>query len=154
MSPGKGADRRRRVREHATVLAAVAAGGGLGGLARLGVDTALGGGAGGIPWATLLVNVTGAFALGALMVLASGLWPTSRHLRPFAGVGVLGGYTTFSAYMLETADLVMRGEAPIAAAYLFGTLVTGTLAVGAGMLAGRVVVRRAGGPGRARTAAS
>lgn len=135
------------------VLAAVAVGGGLGGLARLGVGTVLAAEPGGFPWGTFLANVTGAFALGTLMVVAAGLWPASRLLRPFLGVGLLGGYTTFSAYVLDTQDLVLEGRTLLAAAYLFGTLAVGVLAVGAGMATGRAVVRRSGGPAGTGTVA-
>ncbi len=58
-------------------------------------------GSGRFPWATFVENVTGAFALGVLVVLAFARWPRSRYLRPFLGVGVLGGFTTFSTYALD-----------------------------------------------------
>jgi fluoride exporter len=75
-------------------------------------------------------------------VLVLDVWPKSRYARPFLGVGVLGGFTTFSTYMLDTRALVAADRAPIAAVYLFGTLVTGLAAVWLGIIGVRLVVDR------------
>jgi CrcB protein len=91
----------------------------------------------------LVENVTGAFALGVLMVFVLDVWPSHRYLRPFLGVGVLGGYTTFSTYMLDTRGLLADGHDLSAVAYLFGSLVLGLLAVAAGVLLARVLVQLA-----------
>jgi fluoride exporter len=92
---------------------------------------------GGIPWHTLIVNLTGAFVLGLLLVIASrNGWP--GWWRPL-GVGLLGGYTTFSALSLEAADLLLRGSIPTAALYLG---LSGLAAIGgalSGILVGRAV---------------
>ena len=53
--------------------------------------------------------------------------------RPFLGVGVLGGYTTLSTYMLDTRSLVVDDHLPLAAVYLFGTLIAGLSAVWVGV---------------------
>jgi CrcB protein len=113
----------------------VAVGGALGSLARWGVAEALddGGSTPGFPWATFLVNVTGAFALGVLMVLVTERRPDSRYLRPFLGGGVLGGYTTFSTAMADTHGLAMDDQGLLLGAYLGATLVVGLLAVWAGL---------------------
>ena len=136
--------RRRRavrvLRDRWDILLVIAAGGALGSLARWAVTTAIPHAPDGIPWATLLENVTGAFILGALMVLILDFWPPSRYLRPFLGVGVLGGYTTFSTYMLDTRTLLTEGRVPAAFGYLLGTLLTGLIAVWAGVLAARTAV--------------
>ena len=66
--------------------------------------------AGHFPWGTFLVNIGGCLAIGVLMVLVLDVWPSHRYLRPFAGVGILGGYTTFSTYVLESRDLVATGH--------------------------------------------
>jgi CrcB protein len=128
------------------VLLVIAAGGALGGAARWGLLVAVPPTAAGLPWATWLANVTGAFGLGLLMVLVLDVWPPSRYVRPFLGVGVLGGYTTYSTYMLDVRTLLAQGEVPRAFGYLVGTLVTGLLAVWLGVLAARagvaVTVRR------------
>ena len=66
----------------------------------------------------------GSFLLGVLMVFVLDVWPPHRYVRPFLGVGVLGGYTTFSTYMLDTRACWRRGAGD-AFSYLFGTLLAG-----------------------------
>jgi CrcB protein len=127
-------------RERWDVLLVIAAGGALGSLARWTVSTALPHAKDGFAWATFVENVTGGLVLGALMVLVLDLWPPNRYLRPFLGVGVLGGYTTFSTYMLDTHAVLAAGRIPVAFGYLAGTLVAGLAAVWAGVLAGRTAV--------------
>jgi CrcB protein len=122
------------------VLLVIAAGGALGSAARWGLLVAVPHTAAGLPWATWLANVTGAFGLGVLMVLVLDVWPPRRYVRPFLGVGVLGGYTTYSTYMLDVRTLLAQGEVPQAVGVLVGTLVTGLLAVWLGVLAARVAV--------------
>jgi CrcB protein len=124
------------------VLGAVAAGGALGSLARWWVGELLDPGRTQFPWETFLVNVSGAFAVGVLMVVVIDVRPGSRLLSPFLGIGVLGGFTTFSTYALDTRTLVAAGRAPLAAAYLLGTLVAGLLAVWLGILSTRRAVGR------------
>lgn len=127
------------------VLLAVAAGGVAGSLGRWGLGVAAPPGPGAVPWATLTVNVVGAFLLGLLMVLVTDVWPDQRYVRPFWGVGVLGGFTTFSAYTVELRGLLAAGDAALAAGYLVGTLLLGLAAVTAGLALGR---RWYGGRGR------
>ena len=98
------------VRSRSDILLVVAAGGALGSLGRWGVGHLLPWTVDRFPWATFLENVSGAFALGILMVLLLDLWPPNRYARPFLGVGVLGGYTTFSTYALEIRDLLAAGR--------------------------------------------
>jgi fluoride exporter len=93
------------------------------------------------PWATLAVNVGGSFLLGMLVVLATEIWPPSRYLRPFFGVGVLGGFTTYSTYMLDTRRLLVSGRTAEAGAYVFGTLVAGLGAVWLAIVVTRGAVR-------------
>jgi len=128
-------------RGHGDVLLVVAAGGALGSLGRWAVGRALPWDGAGFPWGTFVENVSGALALGVIMVLLLELRPTSRYLRPFVGVGLLGGYTTFSAVMLETMSLMTGGDAATAVVYLGATLVLGVLAVWTGVLAGGLVLR-------------
>ena len=118
------------------VLLAVGLGGALGSGARWGVSEALAG-AGGFPWSTLLVNVSGALLLGVLMVVVADVLTAPRLLRPFLGVGVLGGYTTFSAYALETRELLVAGEHAAAATYSLGSVVAGLLAAWLGIVTAR-----------------
>lgn len=94
-----------------------------------------------LPWATLLVNLAGAFLLGVLMEVvaerAPAGDPTARVLRHLAGVGLLGAFTTYSTFALET-DLSLRAAAPLVA--LGGgaaAVVLGMVAAAAGIAAGR-----------------
>ena len=81
------------------------------------------------PWSTLATNVAGCFAIGVLMVLVVERLSSSRLVRPFFGTGLLGGFTTFSTYAVDTRELLAAGRPAVAAAYLLGTLVLGLLAV-------------------------
>ncbi len=121
------------------VLVVVAAGGALGSVARWGVDELLATTPGAFPWATFTVNVSGSLALGALMVVVLEVRPGSRYLRPFAGVGLLGGWTTFSAYALDARTLLAVDRTATAALYVGGSLLAGALAV----LLGLRLTRRA-----------
>lgn len=117
---------------------AVFLGGGLGGALRYAVSGWVGRRVGEtFPWGTLVVNASGAFAIGLLLGLllsghafAGGLW------LPL-GVGVLGGYTTVSSLSLQTLLLSRDGGHGRAAAYLGLSLLTGLVAVLAGIGAGR-----------------
>ncbi len=129
------------VRDRLDVLAVVAAGGALGSAARYGLGELWPHHPGAVPWATFAVNVIGCFLLGLLMVFVVDVWPPQRHVRPFLGVGVLGGFTTFSTYALDTRQLLVEGRAGAAVGYLIGTLVLALLAVVLGALAGRAVTR-------------
>ena len=127
------------------VLAVIAAGGAVGGGLRWLVGQALPTGSGGFPWSTVVENVSGCLLLGALMVLVIEVWHPRRYARPFWGIGVLGGYTTFSAYTAETLGLLREGAPGLGMAYLFGTLAAGLVAVWAGMLGMRALtIGRAG----------
>lgn len=111
------------------ILAAIAVGGALGSLGRLGVSEVLVPEPGRFPWSTFVENVSGGLALGCLMVLVLDIWASHRLVRPFLGVGVLGGYTTFSTYTLDTRNLLAEGHALTAMTYLFGSLATGIVAI-------------------------
>jgi CrcB protein len=121
------------------ILSVIAAGGALGSLGRWSLGEALARPGSGFPWATFVENLSGGFALGLLMVLVLDVWPPSRYVRPFFGVGVLGGYTTFSTYLLDTRELVAADRLPVAVVYLFGTLAAGLVAVWSGILLARLL---------------
>lgn len=121
------------LRSRADVLAVISAGGALGSLARWGVGELVPWSGRTFPWATFAENVSGGFVLGVLMVFLLDVWPPHRYLRPFLGVGVLGGYTTFSTYLLESRDLLAEGQVAIAFAYLGGSLLAGLTAVWLGI---------------------
>ena len=126
--------------------AAAALGGVLGALARWGIGTALRSSAGGWPWATLLVNVTGCALIGVLLGVLTARSPARPWLRPFLATGVLGGYTTFSTFAVDAVRLVDEGSAGTAAGYVAASVLGGLLAVVAGLTAARALLRTAAGP--------
>jgi CrcB protein len=106
-----------------SVLGVVAAGGVAGAEARYALAVALQSGRpDGFPWATFMANVSGCLLIGILIVLITEVWSARRLLRPFLGVGVLGGYTTFSTYVVDVQRLIANGAARTALGYLAGTL--------------------------------
>ena len=90
----------------------------------------------GFPWWTLSINVTGGLLMGLLagMLLRSSL---SESWRLFLGVGVLGGFTTFSSFSLEAVSLAQRGQALAAGGYVLASVV-GSIAA---LLLGLAVIR-------------
>jgi fluoride exporter len=127
------AQRRELAGTHGWVLAVIALGGGLGAVARYGVGRLWPTPASGFPWATFAVNATGCLLIGVLMVLLHEVWAAHPLLRPFLGVGVLGGFTTFSTYAEEVRALLRPGSAAVGLCYLAGTVLVALLAVLAGM---------------------
>ena len=98
-----------------------------------------------MPWGTILINVTGSFLIGAVAALAEpgSRWMLSPDVRLFLMVGVCGGYTTFSAFSLQTLALFQAGDPARAMANIALSLIAclaavwaghalGTLAMGAG----------------------
>jgi CrcB protein len=139
--------RRELVRHHGPVLAVIAVGGGLGGLARYGLTQLLPTQPGGFPWATFITNVLGCLLIGVLMVLITEVWSPHRLIRPFLGVGVLGGFTTFSTYAVEIRGLLQPGTVGVAFGYLAGTLLAALLATLVGAWVTRAAIpaaRRSG----------
>ncbi|WP_322633315.1 FluC/FEX family fluoride channel [Glycomyces albidus] len=126
----------------ATALAAVAAGGAIGSLARYGLLVLLPAEPGEFDLATFLANTAGGLLIGALMVLATEIAPDRRHVRPFLGVGVLGGFTTFSTYIVDIGRAVDAGAQLLAVAYAFATIAAALTAAAAGMWAARRIARR------------
>ena len=103
-------------------LAAVALGGGLGAAARYLVSVLLAGGPAGFPWPTLAVNLAGCLGIGLLWGNWSQLGWFQDWGRAFLVVGVLGGFTTFSAFSLETLLLVAADRLGAAVAYSASSL--------------------------------
>jgi CrcB protein len=131
--------RPERAGDVAYLLAAL--GGALGALARWAVASALPSSPGHWPWATLLVNLTGCLLIGVLLAVLLARYATSPWLRPFLATGVLGGYTTYSTFAVDTVALVDAGRPALAAGYVVASVLGGVLAVVAGLLAGRAAVR-------------
>lgn len=115
------------------VLGAVALGGALGTAGRYGVARLVPVEAGAFPWATFAVNLSGSFALGAVLALMLRRFPTTRFLRPFVAVGFIGAYTTYSTFAVETVLLVRDGHAVLAAVYALASLTAGLGAAWAGI---------------------
>ncbi|WP_017580281.1 fluoride efflux transporter FluC [Nocardiopsis valliformis] len=111
----------------------VAAGGAIGGIARYGLLVLFPRTGTGFPWATFFENVAGSFAIGVMIVLITEFIRPHRLLRPFLGVGVLGGFTTFSTYAVDVVSLVDAGAPRTALVYLFVTLAAALPAAWAGM---------------------
>jgi fluoride exporter len=118
----------------------VALGGAIGSAARYGVNVfaaALYGTK--FPWGTLFVNIFGCFAMGLFTFLLFGKLSDSQNLRLFLTTGVLGGFTTFSAFSLDFVTLVQRSGLLIAVSYALATVVLSFGAVVIGFLAARVL---------------
>lgn len=129
-------------RSQGVVLLVIALGGGLGAVSRYGILRWLPTAPGHFPWATFAINVLGCLLIGVLLVLITEVWTAHPLVRPFLGVGVLGGFTTFSTYAVEFGELLRPGSVVVAAAYLAGTLVCALLAVLVGVAVTRWAVSR------------
>lgn len=141
-----GADPGRSGPREAAVLGVVAAGGVLGTLARYAATLAWPTAAGAFPWTVFVVNAVGCALIGVLMVLTVERSVVTRPLvRPFLGVGVLGGFTTFSTYATDVSKLLARQEVPTALTYAAGTVVAALAGVWAGAATARACVDRAHG---------
>jgi CrcB protein len=75
------------------------------------------------PWSTVLVNITGCLLIGALMALLLELPAPHRLARPFLGVGVLGGYTTYSGFAVEVQRLLLHHRPLVALGYVAVTVI-------------------------------
>jgi CrcB protein len=94
----------------------------------------------GFPWATLTVNVVGSLLIGALAVLFLERWPESVGLRIFLVTGILGGFTTFSAFSLDFMALMERAEVGTALVYAASSVVVSIAACWVGLNAMRAVL--------------
>ena len=114
----------------------VGAGGAIGAMARYGVSSVVGRlWPSAFPFATLLVNVAGSLAMGLLIGwLARVLPPWQDEARLFIAVGVLGGFTTFSAFSLDTITLIERGAVAQAALYVLLSVALSVLGLYLGLL--------------------
>lgn len=127
-------------------VAAIAAGGALGTLARYGVERTLAVSGHSFPWPTFVVNVAGSFLLGVIITLVVERWPPTRFVRPFAAIGFCGGFTTFSTMVVEAALRGQHGQIALAGGYLAASLVAGVAAAILGMATARGRFVRRGEP--------
>ena len=130
-----------RARGQGAVLGAVAVGGAVGAGARYGASLWWPNAAGAFPWTTLAVNVVGCALMGVLMAVSAARG-THRLVRPFLGTGVLGGFTTFSAYAVDVRQLVDAGRPGAGLGYLALTPLTALAAVWAATHGTRRVIAR------------
>ena len=93
----------------------------------------------GFPWGTMAVNVAGCFAMGVFVELLARRFNASNELRLFIATGVLGGFTTFSAFSLDFAVLWERGAALPALAYAITSVVGSILALFLGLWLARSI---------------
>jgi CrcB protein len=94
----------------------------------------------GFPLGTFAINLTGSFAIGIVAELAlTRAFGISAEVRTFLVVGVLGGYTTFSSFALESLNLLRDGAPLTALGYSLGSLVLGVMAAYAGLVIARLV---------------
>lgn len=94
----------------------------------------------GFPWATLFINVTGSALMGVTIGVLMSRAELPVELRVFLATGILGGYTTFSAFSLEVWQLFERGEAGLAAVYIGGSVVLSIAGLAGGILVARWIV--------------
>ncbi len=92
----------------------------------------------GFPWGTLIVNIAGSFLMGVLVVVLAHY--SANRFAPLLMTGVLGGFTTFSAFSLDAVTLYERGELTLAAGYIAVSVIVSIAALFAGLLLARSVV--------------
>ena len=109
------------LRGQGAATAVVSLGGALGALARWGLGLALPAAPGTFPLGTFLINAAGCLLMGALVVLVAEAREAHPLVRPFAGVGVLGGFTTFSTFATDGQLLLAGGRPVLGGLYLAGT---------------------------------
>ncbi len=132
------------------LFAVVIVGGVIGALARYAFDLAIPAASDGWATATFVVNMTGCALLGAVLIIARYLVPdpkasrTARLFRPFVITGLLGGYTTFSTYSVETYALTQAGKWGLGVTYAISSIVCGVFLVWIAMRATEFGFRKAG----------
>jgi CrcB protein len=91
----------------------------------------------GFPWGTVVANVLGSFLMGVLVVALA--HKDATRMAPFLMTGLLGGFTTFSAFSLDALTIWERGQTGLAAAYVLGSVILSLVAIVVGMAAARGV---------------
>lgn len=85
------------------------------------------------PWGTLIVNLAGGLAMGALVAWLAARGGGGEAARYLLGVGVLGGFTTFSAFSLDAVQMLQRGEHGLALGYILASVIGSIIALFAGL---------------------
>lgn len=116
----------------------VALGGAIGASARYGINIVIGRLVPGLPIGTLLVNIAGSFMMGLLTAVFA--HRGGQQFAPLLLTGVLGGFTTFSAFSLDTLTLWERGQAGLAAGYVIFSVALSLIAILCGISIGRAVL--------------
>lgn len=117
----------------------VMSGGAIGAGLRFGLSRALPYAGHGWPWSTFAANILGGLAMGVLAAWVLRGDNSAEPLRLFVGVGVLGGFTTFSAFSLEMARMIEQGQTELAAGYALASVVLALGALFAGMTAAKAL---------------
>ncbi|MCJ8509613.1 fluoride efflux transporter CrcB [Rhizobium lemnae] len=91
------------------------------------------------PWGTITVNIVGSFAIGLLTELVARRFDASLEIRLLLVVGILGGFTTFSSFSLDTVALIEKGAVSSAVIYVFSSVVISLVSTFAGFALGRAV---------------
>jgi len=91
------------------------------------------------PYGTLVVNITGCFLIGFLASIFQDRFLVNTSLRLFLTIGILGGFTTFSTFSLETLHMLQEGSTALALLNIGGSIVGGLLASWVGIFLGRMV---------------
>lgn len=119
----------------------VGCGGFIGALLRYLCSQFLGGiSMGAFPLATFVINLVGSFLIGVMSVLLPAAFPNSRLPLLFVSTGILGGFTTFSTFSLETFGLIEESRYLVAGVYAFGSLAVCLVGVCLGRVIARVMV--------------
>jgi CrcB protein len=117
----------------AGIVASVAAGGAIGSVARYAVATIQNPTWTGFPYGIFIVNVSGGFVMGVLTELMALKFNVSPEVRAFLTTGIMGGYTTFSTFSLESALLIQRGAYVTASGYIVGSAILSIAALFCGL---------------------
>jgi CrcB protein len=118
---------------------AVGVGGGIGALARYYIASAIQPAGAVFNWGIFIVNITGGLLMGLIVESSALKLNLPPDVRAFLTVGILGGYTTFSTFSLDSALLLQRGQYGVAAAYILGSVILSILALFAGLWIARAV---------------
>ena len=117
-----------------STIGAVAAGGAIGAVMRHGVNSlALDFYGDDFPWGTLVVNVIGCFCLGIAIMVFDHMWEPSETMRRFLITGVIGAFTTFSTFSLDSIELWEKGATLSAAGYMMASVILSITALFAAM---------------------